>query len=75
MTLKLRILAPNGYDLHIDLVDRLRHTLTGIEVPFTIEPDPEGPMVEIRETSDAEARFVVRILQRAGYDIELLQDP
>lgn len=56
-----------------DLVHRLRQTLTNIEVAFIIseEASHQTPIVEVMDTTDDEGRFIVRMLQRAGYNIEI----
>jgi hypothetical protein len=61
-----------------DLVPRLRQLLTNIEVAFAIEEDVvdkdtsrKTPVIEVIDTTDAEGEFIMRMLQRSGYNVEV----
>ena len=72
MKVRLRVLAPQGKMIHDQLVSHLRQILTNIEVAFSIEEASlQTPIIEVLDTTDAESAFIIRILQRSGYDIEI----
>jgi len=73
MHLRLRVLPPEGTTISPDLVHRLRQILTHIEVAFTIDEEAlhQTPTIEVIDTTEDEGRFIIRMLQRAGYNIEI----
>lgn len=76
MKFRFRVLAPSGKVVPEQLTPRLRQILTNIQVAFSIEETScQIPVIEVIDTTDAEAAFIIRILQRAGYDIEIEEQP
>ena len=47
--------------------------MTHIEVAFTIDEEAlhQTPTIEVIDTTEDEGRFIIRMLQRAGYNIEI----
>lgn len=74
MPLRLTVLPPDGKVLASDLVPKLRRVLLRAHIPFEIEEasgDNQCPSISITDPDDDEVEFLIRLLQRAGYDVEI----
>lgn len=72
MEVTFTIVAPPGMLVADKLVPRLTETLKRLQVAYTFEDASEyNAVLKLIDTTDSEQRLVVRLLQRAGYNIEL----
>ena len=73
MLFQLRVIPPSGTHVPPDLIPGLRQILLNIEVAFILreEGSPQTPTIELIDTDDNEVEFVIRMLQRSGYNIEV----
>ena len=73
MDLTLCVLPPDGRSIPRNLGTEIARVLNRAEVAYEIEENlPEGPRVHLVDTSDVECRFIVRLFQRAGYNVEIV---
>jgi hypothetical protein len=69
MDLEIQVLPPDGKKLHQDLATALSTILGRLQVPFEIKDNGSGAIsVIVLDSTDSECRFILRILQRAGYN-------
>lgn len=72
MDVTFTIVSPIGKNLAEDLVARLREILLRLQVAFVLEEaSDDHAMLRLIDTTEAEQRLVIRLLQRAGYHIDI----
>lgn len=72
MEVTFTIVPPAGKVVADDMVPRLNEALLRMQVAFVFEDASErNTVLKLIDTTDAEQRLVIRLLQRAGYNIEL----
>jgi len=72
MEVTFTIVPPDGKVIADDLVPRLNEALLRMQVAFIFEDaSGEHAVLKLIDTSHSEQRLVIRLLQRAGYNIEL----
>ncbi len=72
MNLELEVSAPEGMVVEDGFVRRISEVLRRAEVPFEVE-DGDLPKIRLTGASDAESRYVLRILQRQGYTVRITE--
>lgn len=71
--MRLKVLPPDRTSIPLDLPDAISRVLRRTGVPFQIEPNEDQEIiVNLADADEKEHRFAMRILMRAGYDVEVM---
>jgi len=73
VNMKICICAPKSLVLDKNLGEHVSSVLNRAEISYEIlkEKSKTEMSVRLHGVSDSEARFIVRLLQRSGYDMEI----